>query len=169
MRLLSAALVLMLAACAEPPREDPPPVVPTAPESATAEVAAKPAPPASIGANATTNAEGRMSVIDLTTCFELQQTGRLLLYDVRPTFVRAFGAIPGSVSWPKDRFEAGLPQHEPEVRAAVAAGKAVVLYCTDADCPDSHTVATRLAARGHDVAILEGGFADWKTAGLPVD
>lgn len=167
MRLLPAVLVLMLAACAEPPREDPPPVVATAPESATAEAAAKPEPLAKPTSEPI--AKGRMSVIDLTTCFELQQTGRLLLYDVRPTFVRAFGAIPGSVSWPKDKFEAGLPQHEPEVRAAVAAGKAVVLYCTDADCPDSHTVASRLAARGHDVAILEGGFADWKTAGLPVE
>ena len=28
--------------------------------------------------------------------------------------------------------------------------------------------AERLAAKGHDVSILEGGFAMWKEAGLPV-
>jgi rhodanese-related sulfurtransferase len=30
-------------------------------------------------------------------------------------------------------------------------------------------VGEKLAARGYDVAILEGGFAAWKEAGLPTE
>ena len=55
------------------------------------------------------------------------------------------------------------------IRAAKAAGKPVVFYCTDAACPDAQAMAERIAAKGHDVSILEGGFATWKEAGLPTE
>lgn len=162
MRPSLASLVLLLAGCVEPPADPPTPPPEPAAEAPSPSVAGPSEdPPAT--------QPGRMSVIDLSTCFELQQGGQVLLIDVRPGFVRAFGSIPGSISWPEKSFESGLAENEPRIRAAASAGRAVVLYCTDASCPDSHKVATRLAARGHDVAILEGGFADWKEAGLPVE
>ena len=83
----------------------------------------------------------------------------------------AFGAakIPGAISWPRHDFNGRLSQSETEIAAAKAAGKPVVIYCTDAGCPDDRAVAEKLAARGHDVAVLEGGFAAWKEAGLPTE
>jgi rhodanese-related sulfurtransferase len=93
----------------------------------------------------------------------------VLIYDVRPAFVTGFGKIPGAIPWPRHQFDAGLPRHEPEIRAAARAGHPVVLYCTDAACPDARAMAEQLAARGHPVSILAGGIADWRAAGLPIE
>lgn len=112
---------------------------------------------------------GKLTTIDLTALFPRQQAGTVLLYDARPGFVAAFGKIPGAISWPRHEFNGRLSQSEEEIRAAKAAGKLVVIYCTDAGCPDARAVADKLVARGHDVAVLEGGFAAWKEAGLPTE
>ncbi|GAA5484680.1 rhodanese-like domain-containing protein [Haloferula sargassicola] len=151
---IAAACTLLLAGCLPPP----PPVPKTTPipyPSRDTRKVSHPAPRA-----------GRLSVIDLSSFFELQQTGSLLVYDVRPGFVQAFGTIPGAISWPKGHYDAALATHRAEIRAAEKAGKRVVFYCTDADCPDARAVASRVAALGHDVSILEGGYADWKASGL---
>lgn len=151
-RLPAVAIALGLAACQNPVA---PPVVTPAPVTPTP---ARPAVKA-----------GKLTAIDLTTLFPRQQAGSVLIYDARPGFVAGFGKIPGSISWPKNDFDARLSRSEAEIRAAKAAGKPVVLYCTDAACPDARAVAEKLAARGHDVAILDGGFAAWKEAGLPTE
>lgn len=93
----------------------------------------------------------------------------MLLYDARPSFVASFGRIPGSISWPRHEFDSQLAAREAEMRAAVKAGKVVVIYCTDAACPDARAVAERLTPLGHDVSILQGGFAGWKDAGMPTE
>lgn len=145
---VSLVLTFALAAC----QDHAPPV----PEVAPREVVVVSPPKA-----------GTLTLIDMTILFPRQQSGDVLLYDVRPGFVAGFGKIPGAISWPRGDFDRRLSQSETEIRAARAAGKPVVIYCTDADCPDSRAVAEKLVARGHDVAIFEGGYADWKEAGLP--
>jgi rhodanese-related sulfurtransferase len=112
---------------------------------------------------------GQVTAIDLTALFPLQQAGGVLIYDVRPGFVLSFGRIPGAVSWPRREFDRHLAAREPEIRTAARAGKAVVLYCTDAACPDARAMADLLATRGHDVSVLSGGYAGWKEAGLPTE
>jgi len=153
MKAIAAAGVILLASCQDPAPV--PPVVATAP--------AKPKPAAPIAKT------GKLTVIDITTLFPRQQAGTVLLYDARPGFVAGFGKIPGAISWPRGDFEARLARSEAEIRAAKAAGKPVVFYCTDAACPDAQAMAERIAAKGHDVSILEGGFAMWKEAGLPTE
>ena len=110
-----------------------------------------------------------VTAISLTRLFSLQQEGRVLLFDARPAFVHAFGHLPGAVNWPRHSFESGLPEHEPEIKAAVAANRVVVIYCTDAACPDAGAVAERIARLGYPVSVLDGGFAAWKEAGLPIE
>ncbi len=141
---------LCLAAC-QTPSPEPAPAPPTPRES----------PPAST--------PGRLTAIDLTALFARHQSGEVLIYDARPNFVAGFGKIPGAINWPANRFETGLPRHEPEIRAARRLGRPVVVYCTDAACPDARHLAEKIAARGHPVSVLEGGFAEWKEAGLPVE
>lgn len=99
--------------------------------------------------------------------FALQQSGEVLMYDVRPAFFHSLGHIPGSKNWPKRDYEKQLSLREGEIRAAAAAEHPVVLYCTDLACPDALVVATRLAARGHHIQVLEGGWDAWKAGGLP--
>lgn len=112
---------------------------------------------------------GKLTVMPLETFFPRQQAGSALIYDARPGFVAAFGKIPGAISWPRGDFEKQIAQREPEIRQAAAAGKVVVIYCTDLACPDARAIAEKLAARGHDVSILEGGYATWKEAGMTVE
>ncbi|MBK1882152.1 rhodanese-like domain-containing protein [Luteolibacter pohnpeiensis] len=112
---------------------------------------------------------GSMTRMPLEQFFQLQQTDGALIYDVRPGFVYAFGHVPGAVSWPKRAFASKLSQFEPAILAANRSGKPVVLYCTDAECPDSRTVAGWLTDRGLDVYVLEGGWAAWKEGDLPTE
>lgn len=114
-------------------------------------------------------ARGRVAVIDMSTLFTLQQGGKVLVFDVRPSFVNAFGHLPGAINWPRYSFDEAYARHEPEIKAALAADKMVVLYCTDAACPDSRAVAERLADKGFTVSVLEGGYNAWKDAGMPVE
>jgi rhodanese-related sulfurtransferase len=155
MKALVIAGIALLASCQAPlpvptpPRELPPRPLPRPP-------APRPEP-------------GTLTSIELGTLFPRQQAGTVLLYDARPAFVARLGRIPGAISWPRHQFGAGLPRHEGEIRAAAKAGHPVVFYCTDATCPDAHAMAEQLAARGHPVSILHGGFAAWKEAGLPTE
>jgi len=146
---------LWLAACAElPPDESSPPLT----EIAKAEEM----PAVRAGTFA-----GRVTRIALGDLFALQQSGDVLIYDVRPAFFHSLGSIPGSVNWPAAAYQKQLAIREPEIRAAHAAGRPVVVYCTDLACPDALKVATRLAERGHNTSVLEGGWDAWKAGGLP--
>ena len=152
---LAVASAVELASCQDPA---PPAPVVTPALKAPAAPAAPPKPKA-----------GKLTEMDLESFLQHQQAGDLLIYDARPGFVAAFGRVPGAISWPKGDFNGQLSRREPEIREAVKSGKRVVIYCTDAACPDARSVGERLAARGHDVSILAGGFAAWKEAGLPTE
>jgi len=112
---------------------------------------------------------GTVSQIPLGTFFDKQQTGQVLIYDVRPAFHYSLGHIPSAINWPKNRFESGLPNQEPRLKAAIAAEKPIVLYCTDPACPDARTVAAELSLLGYDTAILAGGWEAWKLGELPIE
>lgn len=156
---IAAITMLIFAACQEGHAGKPsPPLAPVPAKPAPVEKAAPPQPK-----------EGRLTEISLEAFFPRQQAGTVLVYDARPSFVSGFGKIPGAISWPRGDFNSQVAAREIEIRAALKAGKIVVIYCTDAACPDSRAVAERLAARGHDVSILQGGYADWKTAGMPTE
>jgi rhodanese-related sulfurtransferase len=144
---------LLVTSCLRP--ESPPPVPSTS---------AKPAPPAG-----PTVKQGAITAISLDVFVPLQQSGDVLVYDVRPAIFYHLGHIPGAINWPKGKFDSGLAVHEPELAAAAKAGRPVVLYCTDRECPDAGAVARRLSARGHAIALLEGGYADWKAADMPTE
>ncbi|MEK7950548.1 rhodanese-like domain-containing protein [Luteolibacter soli] len=159
MKSLVAVGVVLIAAC-----QDKAPAPVTAVPPVAAKPSAAPAKPATPAVKA-----GKLTVMSMATFFPRQQAGTVLIYDARPGFVAGFGEIPGSISWPRHEFDKRLSQSETEMRAAKAAGKPVVIYCTDAGCPDARAVAEKVAAKGYDVAILEGGFAAWKEAGLPTE
>ncbi len=112
---------------------------------------------------------GRVTRVALGDFLQLQQSGRALIFDVRPGFYYGLGHVPGSVNWPRARFDSGIATFEPKIKAATAAGTPVFLYCTDLACPDALAVAEKLAARGHSVAILQGGWEAWKAGELPIE
>jgi rhodanese-related sulfurtransferase len=47
---------------------------------------------------------------------------------------------------------------------------AIVVYCADANCPDSRQAATELTVLGFkNVRVFEGGLKAWKTSGRGVE
>ncbi len=115
------------------------------------------------------NNRGKVSSISLTDAFALQQSGRALIYDARPGFFYGLGHIPGAISLPKTNCDVQIAAREAEIKAALAAGKTIVVYCTDMLCPDARTVAIHLSSFGYSSSTLTGGWESWKESGLPTE
>lgn len=107
---------------------------------------------------------GTVTRMPLGTLYQLTQGNAGLIYDVRPTIFYKLGHIPGAISFPKDSFEKDIAKHEVKIKDAIKNQTPVVIYCTDLACPDAITVANQLSARGHNVSVLQGGYAAWKSA-----
>lgn len=115
------------------------------------------------------NGRGKVSSISLTEAFALQQNGQALIYDARPTFFYQMGHIPGAIHLPKTRADAQIHAREQEIKDALAAGKTIIVYCTNFACPDARTVAIHLAGFGYSSSTLTGGWDAWKESGLPTE
>ena len=111
-------------------------------------------------------AKGQISEMDIGTLFQLQGENRAFLVDVRPAFFYKLGHIPGAISLPKRSFKTLFPSTKAEIDAAVIAGKVIVLYCTDLDCPDGRNTARLLAKEGYSTSVYKGGWKEWKVSGL---
>lgn len=156
---IGIAMALAVASCA--PREaEKPASQPVVKQEATP---AKPKKPVLM------NGRGKITSISLTDAFALQQSGDILLYDARPAFFYSLGHIPGAISLPKNNVEAEIDKREAEIKAAIAAKKPIVVYCTNLLCPDARTVAMHLADRGYSSSTLTGGWESWKESGLPTE
>lgn len=115
------------------------------------------------------NGRGKVTSISLTEVFTLQQSGNVLIFDARPGFFYSLGHIPGAISLPKPDCDAQIVKREAEIKAALAANKTIVVYCTNLLCPDARTVANHLAGFGHSSSVLSGGWDSWKESGLPTE
>ncbi|NQW99601.1 hypothetical protein HQ447_03005 [bacterium] len=152
--LITIAITLFAASCAPPAREVPVP---------------KPAPPVAKKPPARLNGRGEVSTISLTDLFALQQSDQVLLYDARPAFFYGLGHIPGAIHLPKTDAVAQIEKRETEIKAALAAKKTLVVYCTNFACPDARTVAIQLSSFGYPSSTLTGGWELWKESGLPTE
>lgn len=96
---------------------------------------------------------------------ELLAAGALAV-DAREAGLHAEGHLPGAFSLPFGEFEGRFP----EFHRQVASDRTLVLYCSGYGCPDSFDLGLRLIAAGcRDVRVFEGGFPEWRDAGLPVE
>jgi rhodanese-related sulfurtransferase len=95
---------------------------------------------------------------------ELAAAGALLV-DARDAALFADGHLPAAASLPLGEVDARLVAF----RQQVAATRTLVIYCNGYGCPDSFDLGLRLMTEGyHDVRVFEGGFPEWRDAGLPV-
>ena len=129
-----------------------PQVTSPTPEPASAPVVAKP--------------KGQISEMDIGTLFQLQGENKAFLVDVRPGFFHNLEHIPGAISLPVKKFDEQFPAVQSQLDAALAAGKIIVLYCTDENCPDGRRTATKLAKKGYSTSVYKGGWKEWKASGL---
>lgn len=151
-----AVLAIGLVSCAKPVLQEPVKAPPTP------AVAQKPAPkpPAP---------RGQVSSISMEQLFLLHQNGEVFLLDARPSFFYSLGHIQGAISMPSGGSAAHIKMREEEIKTVLAAKKTIVLYCTNAACPDARAVAANLADAGYSSSVLVGGYESWKDSGLPVE
>ena len=95
---------------------------------------------------------------------ELVAAGALPV-DARDATLYAEGHLPGAYSLMLGEIDAGLDGF----RRSVDAGRTLVVYCNGYGCPDSFDLGVRLLEAGYvDVRVFEGGFPEWRDAGLAV-
>jgi rhodanese-related sulfurtransferase len=96
---------------------------------------------------------------------ELFTAGAVLL-DARAAGLYAEGHLPGARSVPLAEVDVLLET----LGQAVPPEVIVVTYCSGFGCTDSFDLGVRLLAAGwRDVRVYEGGFPEWRDAGLPVE
>jgi rhodanese-related sulfurtransferase len=89
-----------------------------------------------------------------------------LLVDARAVELYAEGHLQGARSLPLGE----LPNQLAAFRAQVPLETTLILYCSGYGCPDSFDLGVLLLKEGYrDVQVFEGGFPEWRDAGLPVD
>ena len=114
------------------------------------------------------DARRRLVRVDATRAREIVDHGGLLI-DIRPAEQRAtFGEVPGALIIERNvlewRLDAGGNHRIPEVEDTATP---VVVMCQEGYA--SSLAAASLQELGLvDATDLEGGFAAWKAAGLPV-
>ncbi len=94
-----------------------------------------------------------------------EMMGRAVLVDARIPELFAEGHLPGAVSLPFAEIENRLqsfyeqyPEHS------------LIIYCGGYGCSDSFDLALLLLESGyHDVMVYEGGYPEWRDAGLEIE
>ncbi len=84
----------------------------------------------------------------------------VLVWDVRPVAEYEAGHVPGAVSVPPEEVKRRLRD--------VPKGADVVAYCRGPYCVYADAAVRQLRKAGRRASRLEGGFPEWRRAGLPV-
>ena len=92
---------------------------------------------------------------------ERASKGTVTVLDVRPPEEFAAGHLPGALNVPLKELDARVGK--------VSRKREFVAYCRGPYCVLAYEAVARLRARGHRARRLEGGFPEWKSAGLPVE
>ena len=88
------------------------------------------------------------------------EDGRVIVLDVRPISEYNAGHIAGARSLPIDELNSRLRE--------LPKSRRIVAYCRGPYCVFADEAVMRLRASGYKVALLEGGFPEWKLRGFPV-
>ncbi|MGF6884799.1 rhodanese-related sulfurtransferase [Nocardia sp. GAS34] len=92
------------------------------------------------------------------------EAGSVIVLDALGGAYYAKAHLPGALALVEAEVDSRAPQLLPD-RAA-----AIVTYCSNAACPNSQNVATKLERLGYtNVRKYRDGIEDWTGAGLPIE
>lgn len=92
------------------------------------------------------------------------EAGSVIVLDALGGAYYAKAHLPGALALVEAEVDSRAPQLLPD-RAA-----AIVTYCSNAACPNSQNVATKLEQLGYtNVRKYRDGIEDWTGAGLPIE
>lgn len=155
-------LTLSVAAFSLPSCAENPPPVPEKQEPAQPQSKPVKMPP-------TNRKLGSSNGIAIDELFPLQQSGNVLIYDVRNPYFYGIDHIPGAINWPYTEYDDQVQRRDIEIQNALKAGKKVVLYCFNLGCPEARNVAKKLARRDYGIHVFGMGIDSWREAGLPLE
>jgi rhodanese-related sulfurtransferase/DNA-binding transcriptional ArsR family regulator len=89
------------------------------------------------------------------------KAGSVILVDVRPSEEYLAGHIPGAISIPHDELEGRLRE--------LPKDQEVVAYCRGPYCVFADQAVATLKGKRRKARRLEGGYPEWKNAGLAVE
>lgn len=109
--------------------------------------------------------------VTLPDLFDLmQKPNPPLLCDARMGMLYSIGHIPGAISLPAGNLQKTFADQRATLEAARDAGRRLVFYCVDPNCPDARKAAAWVARQGFSgIWVYEGGMHEWKEAGMPVE
>lgn len=88
-----------------------------------------------------------------------------MLIDARSPELYLDGHIAGAVSLPLVAIDTVMPAFLDQVPQ----DRVIITYCSGFGCPDSFDLGLMLLENGYrDVRVFEGGYPEWRDAGLPV-
>ena len=151
------AIAIALASCVSTPPPIAAPKNPEPPKSQTVKI------------ERGTVEHGTSTGIGLEDFYPIQQSGNVLIYDVRDPYFFNIDHIPGAVNFPAKNYEDEIQKRDLEIQKARNSGTRVVLYCFNLGCPEARNVAKKLTRRGYDVCVLSMGIDAWRNAGLPME
>jgi rhodanese-related sulfurtransferase len=92
---------------------------------------------------------------------ERAREGLVTVLDVRPPDEYAAGHLPGAINIPLAELEARLE--------SLDSHKEVIAYCRGPHCVLAFDAVARLRTQGRRARRLEGGYPEWRHAGLPIE
>ena len=87
--------------------------------------------------------------------------GLVSVIDVRPTEEFSAGHVPGAINIPLSELQKHLDEFNNELE--------IVAYCRGPHCILAFDAVAELRKRGLRARRMEGGFPEWKHAGMPVE
>lgn len=114
--------------------------------------------------SAQAGAEG-IRIIDLEEARRVVESGASVI-DARRKDEYDEGHIPGAILF--DYYDMGT--YRDQVLPLLSNEGEIMVYCSEATCDDSELLAKELYLLGFTkLLIFKGGFAEWSSAGLPVE
>lgn len=96
---------------------------------------------------------------------KLESGETFVLVDALAPMVYAHSHLPRAINLPASAFDATVA-----ARRVPDHGTEIVVYCSSADCEDSHETAHRLSELGYtNLRRYAGGKNEWKELGLPLE
>jgi len=97
---------------------------------------------------------------------ELYEKKEAVFIDARESSVYSLGHIQGSTSLPLAALDSELQAFMEKVPLETN----LVIYCSGYGCHDSKDLGNRLLQKGYrQILIFDGGYPEWKDAGLPIE
>lgn len=102
-----------------------------------------------------------LDVVSRDELLDRLAAGDIVLLDVRPRAEFTAGHIAGAINVPADELADQL--------RTIPDGKQVVAYCRGPLCALSVDAVRILESGGRSASLLEDGYPEWATAGLPIE